>query len=156
MSASCPKCNLEGLEISIDQGIERGLPPLVMRTGAKAYECKKCEVVWGLLPTQGPLTEADVFGDLSDFKIPGSVVAPEQQDGGFTIRRQLEKVTKDVPAKDYMIELHNRLLDLRNRTEDASGQEYVDNLRFLAAKAHHKFDPHFLTPETVMRHDLKF
>jgi hypothetical protein len=81
---------------------------------------------------------------------------PDQEDGGFTILRQLEKVTKDVYAKDCMIELHNRLLDLRNRTHDVSAQEYVDNLRFLAAKAHHKFDPHFLTPETVMRYNLKF
>jgi hypothetical protein len=80
----------------------------------------------------------------------------EQEDGGFTIFRQLEKATKDVSAKDCMIELHNRLLDLRNRTEGEAEQEFVDNLRFLAAKAHHKFDPHFLTPETVMRHNLKF
>lgn len=80
-----------------------------------------------------------------------------QEDGGFTLLRQLEKTPKpEMSAKECMIELHNRLLDLRNRTEDVSEQEYIDSLRFLAAKAHHKFDPHFLTPETVMRHSLKF
>ena len=124
MSALCPKCKLEGFEISIDRGIERGLPPLVMRTGAKAYECKECNRVWGLLPSPEPLTEADVFGDLSDFKIQNPVVEPnlEVYEGGKKLLDQASGLVSRSSRKLLYETPHERYRNICS---------LIDQLRFL-------------------------
>jgi hypothetical protein len=76
MKAVCATCKSDGCEIAIDEAVSRGLPPAPIE-GAKAYECKKCGVVWGLLPSPKPLTEADDFGDLTDFRIQNPAVEPD-------------------------------------------------------------------------------
>jgi hypothetical protein len=90
MIAVCSRCSSAGCEIAIDEAVSRGLPPAPTE-GAKAYECKKCKVVWGLLPAPKALTESDAFGDLTDFKIQNPAVEPnlEIYDGGKKLLDQV-------------------------------------------------------------------
>ena len=82
----------------------------------------------------------------------GPITEAEQEDGGWTLYQEWQKTpVTDVSADDCMAELQKRLIALREKAETPAEQEYIENLLFLAAKAHYKFNPQALPPSAVMR-----